>query len=204
MSDRVEIHPYMEVVEATVGDVYRRFSAWVEREDLLQEAAVWWYGPGQTYLPTYLAEDENLRRLRRSLWRYVARYAEREKAHKRGYEPCDQLRYHPSEITSLLPLAMDPDGVPDGGGIKDGPKPKGNLAEGGDVLAALIDVRRALSALTEDDLHFLTLAQDHAHDWDLLASYTGTLADSCRRRHARITERMARWLNNDEKEDYAA
>jgi hypothetical protein len=62
---------------------------------------------------------------------------------------------------------------------------------------------RDLASLTEDDLHFLTLVSDLAQDWDRVAAHTATLADSCRRRHARICERMARWLNDDIEEDAA-
>lgn len=200
-----EITDYLtEVIEPTCVAVQRRYFSYVDLDDLIQEAALWWYGPGQKFLPKYTTEDENYVRLRRSIYRWVQRYAEREKAHARGYEPIDQVRYSPRQILDMLPIAMDPDGIPDGGGVHDdGPHAKGNLAEGGDILATLIDVRRALAALTEDDLHFLTLVSDLAQDWDRVAAHTATLADSCRRRHARICERMARWLNDDTEEDAA-
>lgn len=186
-----------EIVDLAIGDVYRRYRDEVDIEDLRQEAAVWWYGPGQRYLARYLAEDENHVRLRRSVWRFVARFAEKERAAKRGYSPADQLSYSAGMIVQLLPVAVDPDGIPDGGGVHEGPKPKGNLAEGGDILAMLVDVRRAIGALTFEDQTFLVLAEDLACDWDRIAANTGTLADSCRRRHNRIVERMVRFLNRD-------
>lgn len=186
------------IIGPTVADVYRRFGEWVDKDDLLQEAAVWWYGPAQKYLPEYLTEDENHVRLRRSIWRFVARFAEREKAHAIGYEPIDQVHYHPQEIIAVLPVALDPDGIPSAGGVSDGPRAKTDPAEGGNSLAVLVDVRRALNTLTEDDIHFLSLVDDLHQDWDRIATHTATLADSARRRHLRIAERMARWLNNVE------
>jgi hypothetical protein len=186
------------IVLPTVADVYRKFGDYVEFDDLVQEAAVWWYDPkkGQKYLTEYLSEDENHVRLRRSIWRHCAAYAQREKGARVGYLPADQYRYSPAEIIAMLPVALDPEGIPQGG-HHEGPKPKGNLAEGNDLLAALVDVRRAVHALDEDDTHFVQLVADLRSDWDRIATYTGTLADSVRRRHARIAERMARWLNGD-------
>lgn len=196
---RVDMAPFVaDLVGPTVADVHRRYGDDVPLDDLMQEAAVWWYGPGQKYVQAYLAEDENHVRLRRSIWRWCARYAQQERAAHRGYSPNDQMRYSPAAILSMVPIALDPDGLPDGGGIHDGPKPKGNLAEGGDVLAMLVDVRRAIHALDFEDQTFLVLAADLANDWDRIAANTGTLPDSARRRQARIAERMARWLNNEE------
>jgi len=184
------------IVLPTVADVYRRFGDYVEFDDLVSEAAIWWYGRGQKYLTEYLTEDENHVRLRRSIWRHCAAYAQKEKGARVGYLPLDQYRYSPAEIVAIIPVALDPEGIP-AGGHHEGPKPKGNLAETGDLLAALVDVRRALHALDEDDLHFVQLVTDLRSDWDRIATHTGTLADSVRRRHARIAERMARWLNQD-------
>jgi len=202
----IDMKPYLAtIIEPTVTDVHHRWGEYVDYDDLLQEAAVWWYGPGQPYLEGYLAEDENHVRLRRSIWRFVARLAEREKAQARGYEPCDQVNYHAREIIAVLGVALDPDGTPSSGGADYSgmPTAKRDPAEGGDSMAVLVDVRRALSQLTEDDLHFLTLCQDLHLDWERIAQHTDILADSARRRHLRIAERMARWLNKTEEKNAA-
>jgi hypothetical protein len=196
---RVDMAPFVaDLVGPTVADVHRRYGDDVPLDDLMQEAAVWWYGPGQKYLPEYLTEDEKYVRLRRSIWRFIARFAEREKAHAIGYEPIDQVHYHPQEIIADPARRPRPRRAARRRRDHDGPKPKGNLAEGGDVLAMLVDVRRAIHALDFEDQTFLVLAADLANDWDRIAANTGTLPDSARRRQARIAERMARWLNNEE------
>jgi DNA-directed RNA polymerase specialized sigma24 family protein len=135
---------------------------------------------------------------RRSLWRWLARYAQAEKAAKVGFLPTDQYRYSPLEVSALLSPALDPDGTPGFSGPSDGPKAHGNLAEGGDILAALVDVRRAVEALTEDDVHFLQLVDDLRGDHDRAGELLGIQADSVRRRYTRVIERMCRWLNNEE------
>lgn len=207
MSDRVEIQPYLNaVVMPTIKDVARSFAGYVELDDLLQEAAVWWYGQGQVYLPTYLAEDANLVRLRRSIWRHCAGYARGEKASRLGYHPEDQVVYQASEIEKLLPIALNSEGLPDGGGTADlsGIRAHGNLAEGGNVLAGLVDVRRAIGALSGEDLQLLTMADEFQADWERIAPYFGIEADSVRRKHARVIARMARFLNRHTPEEYAA
>lgn len=202
MTDKVDILPYWDaIVVPTVADVHRRFGEYVERDDLLQEAAVWWYGKrAQKHLPEYLADDAHFVRLRRSIWRHCARYAQGEKAQKVGYMPEDQVQYTTSMIAQLLPIALDPDGLPDGGGVADlnaGIHAKKNLAEGGDVLASLVDVRRALSWMTAHDQELLRTADFHQHDWEHLGPLYGIAPDSVRRKHNRVVERMARLLNNE-------
>jgi hypothetical protein len=194
----IEVDDHMDLIDQAVAYVYRRYSEYVTSDDLRQEAYVWWYGKGQKHLPAYLADDQ-LGRVRLSISRWLDSYARKEKAAQAGYEPRDQYRYSPREVLDLIPIAIDPDGLPLVG-HHEGPAPHGNLAEGGDTLAALVDVRRGLDRLAEDDLHFLTLADDCSYDWERVASRhgDGVAPDNLRRRHARIAERIARWLSNEE------
>lgn len=187
-----------DLVRPVLADVHHRWRDYVDLDDLWQEAAAWWYGRGQKHLAEYLDDDDNHVRLRRSVWRYVAAYAQKEKAAKVGYLPLDQYRYPPAEVASLLPIALNPDGVPEPGHANDGPKAHGNLAESGDMLAGLVDVRRAVEALAEDDVHFLVLLDDVRQDYDRAGELLAVQPDSVRRRYQRIIERMCRWLNNEE------
>lgn len=198
-TERIEAFDHYPLIERIARQVANRYGGYVQTDDLTQEAMVWWYGRGQRYLPAYLA-DEDPARLTVSLRRCMESYARSEKAGLSGYEPRDQYRYSAREVIALIPVAMEPEGLPEAG-HGDGPSAKGNLAEGGDLLAALVDVRRALTALTESDLHFLTLADDCSYIWERVAArMAGGVPDSLRRRHARIAERMARWLSNEEDE----
>lgn len=201
VSERIEIMPYLDMVTLTASDVHRRWKEHVDIDDLVSEACVWWYGPGQKYLPTYLTEDENHVRLRRSIWRWCARFAERQKASAAGYEPVDQVSYPPQEIVLLLPAALNPDTVPSNGGQRedDGPRAKHDPSEGNDLLASVVDIRRALETLAEDDVQFLYLVEDLHYDWDRVVDQGGLeiLPDSARRRHDRIVDRMARFLNGN-------
>lgn len=187
------------LIRTVVSRVWRKYRGYVEFDDLHQEALLWWYTTGQKHLPVYLA-DQNKGRISISVWRVAEQYAANQKAQQVGYRPQDQYRYSAREVHELLPIALDPEGLPDNG---HGDAPKGNLAESGEVLAALIDVRRALHFVSEEDMHFLTLVDDCSYDWERVAArMTGGVPDSLRRRHARIAERMARWLSSNHEEDY--
>jgi hypothetical protein len=159
----VDMAPYLHgIVEPTVRDVYRRYGDDVDLDDLRQEAAVWWYGPGQQYVQDYMDRGREARPAAPVDLALVRPVRRGERAAHRGYSPVDQVRYSPVAILQLLPIALDPDGMPDGGGFREGPKPKGNLAEGGDVLAMLVDVRRGVHSLTFEDQTFLVLCEDLA------------------------------------------
>jgi hypothetical protein len=132
------------------------------------------------------------------VWRAARDVAEKYRRQAESPDPYVQVRYSASEILHLLPVALDPQGIPDGGGIRDeGPKPHGNLAEGGDVMASLIDVRRALAFLHDDDVAFLRWLDRLRWNHELAGIGLDIAPDSVRRRASRICERLARWLNNE-------
>jgi hypothetical protein len=196
---RPDIRPWLPLITAKCREVLQHYLGYVELDDLVQEVAVWWYEANPESLNAYLA-DEELSRLRRSIWRVAKRYADRNRAASAGYFPEDQIRYSASEVTALIPLALDPDGIPDGGGVHDlsGIHAHGNLAEGGNVLASLVDVRRVMRHLDQGDLAFLQLVQDLHEDWDRAGELLAIQPDSARRRHDRIVERIVRSLNREE------
>lgn len=199
-TETISMIDHLDLVERVVGGVHVKYRGWVEWDDLVSEAAVWWYGRGQKHLAEYLEDQPHQTRLRRSIWRHLSVYAEREKAARSGYRPEDQYRYSAGEIVTLLPLALDPAGLPQPGHNERGPKPTGNQAEGGNLAASLADIRRALEHLPTHDRHFLDLVEDRHHDWESVASTTQVLPDSARRRYTRIAERLARWLNKYERD----
>lgn len=213
MSERIDILPYWyAIVVPTVNDVHRRFGQYVDREDLQQEAALWWYQPeAQKYLAEYLSEDGNFVRLRRSIWRHCASYAGKEKAAKVGYFPDDQVQYRTPEILKLLPVALAGEHVEfvaassgESSDLNAGIHSQGNKAEStNNVLVALLDVRNAIKALRQEDRLFLRNADAAQLDWAVLAPEYDVEPDSLRRKHNRIVERMARFLNNDIEENAA-
>lgn len=203
MGERPSIEPFLPLIRRKCQEVHREYRGYLDLDDLVQEVAVWWLTTNQRWIRDLVRGDEDGRhmRLRRAVWR-VADAAARKA--KRFYGPDTafvQARYSGRQVLELLHVAMAGE-LPDGGGIKDGPrKPAGNAAEGGDILAELIDVRRAYDALPDEDRHYLLSVQETRWNYDAVGLALGVEPDSVRRRVARIAQRAANWLNNEEDTD---
>lgn len=192
-----DIAPHWPLIKGKVREVLRQYAGYIEADDLHQEVHIWWLAQKPALLIEYIADPRQLR-LRRAVWRVARDAAEKYKRQVASPDPYHQVRYSGGEVLALLPVALDPEGLPDGGGMHDGPKAHGNLAEGGDVLASVIDVRRALDFLSDDDVAYLHWLERLRWNYELAGIGLNIAADSVRRRLARICERMARWLNNEE------
>lgn len=192
-----DITPHLALVRGKCRELLRQYAGYVELDDLMQEVHIWWLAQRPELLEEYLADPRKLR-LRRAVWRAARDVAEKYRRQAESPDPYVQVRYSSAEIMQLLPVALDPEGIPDGGGIRDdGPRPHGNLAEGGDVLASLVDVRRALAFLSDDDHQYLVWLDGLRWNYELAGIGLNIAADSVRRRAARIGERLARWLNHE-------
>jgi DNA-directed RNA polymerase specialized sigma24 family protein len=195
--ERPDLTPHLGLIRGKAREVARHYAGYVTAEDLAQDIALWWYSVDPRQLRTYL-QDDGLSRLRRAAFRVARESAENARRSSGVYnDDFVQARYRAHEILQIIPVALDPDGVPDGGGVQDeGPKaPKGNLAEGGEMLVSMIDVRQALAELNGDDHSYLRWMNRIRWNYDQAARELGIAADSVRRRVARICERMATYLN---------
>ena len=112
--------------------------------------------------------DENKRRHneQRIAWqmrRVAERYARKEKASKSGYQTNDEAYYESATLGQLLPFVIA--SIIDGTVleqaqemINDGqPKGSSSPAEGGNLLANLIDIKRGYLQLEQDDQMLLRL-----------------------------------------------
>lgn len=204
---RPSIEPYVALITAKCREVQRQNIGIIDTDDLVQEVALWWYGqarPDQLEELLDTSRDPKRMRLRRTVWRVADRAARKAKAWRGPDHAFIAPRYGGREVLELIPVAMEPGALPDGGGIKDGPRAHKNLAEGGDTLAALIDVRRALHKTSADDLAYLHRLRSVRWNYELIAAVDEVEVDSVRRRTARIATRMADWLNDDDTPEEAA
>jgi RNA polymerase sigma factor (sigma-70 family) len=146
----------------------RRYKAWVSKDDVIQECYLWAIAKGQT-LTDYLSETDeeqrviNEKRAAYQMRRHLERYCRREKAAKSGYNTGDESFYDTATIAQLLPYVitsivnetaleqaqtMINDGSP-----RKPPAP----AEGGNMLAILIDIKKAYEKLEQDDKEILRM-----------------------------------------------
>lgn len=125
----------------------------------LSDIHEWMYTPRhQGKIKRWLAHEPQ--QTSRIFWSFVSaaqKPAEKRKAEMHGYEVDDIEWYTPALVTSLLPLALDPDY--DGQAAADrerkvdinekAAKRSPNHAETGNTLAQVVDVRRAISRLPD-------------------------------------------------------
>jgi RNA polymerase sigma factor (sigma-70 family) len=158
-----ELHPILaDLVPAVANSIARRFKGWVERDDIKQELYLWVLGRQSQYLDQLNEENKqkrehNVSRLAFQMRRIAEKYARREKARKAGYQTTDEAFYDTATIAQLMPhiLASVIEGTVLEQAqelINDGqPRKQSTPAEGGNLLAILIDVKRSYLKLNEDD-----------------------------------------------------
>jgi RNA polymerase sigma factor (sigma-70 family) len=164
-----ELHPILaDLVPAVANSITRKFKGWVERDDLKQELYLWVLGRQSQYLDQLNEENKqkrehNVSRLAFQMRRIAEKYARREKARKAGYQTSDEAFYDTATIAQLMPhiLASVIEGTVLEQAqelINDGqPRKQSTPAEGGNLLAILIDVKRSYLKLNEDDKALLRM-----------------------------------------------
>ena len=168
-----ELHPTLHDLVPSVSYVIsRKFKGWVEFEDIKQECFLWAIGRGQQFVdllnePNLSRREQNERRIAYQMQRMAERFARKEKARKAGYKTTDEAFYDTTTIAKLIPFVIA--SVVDGTVleqaqemINDGtPRKQSTPAEGGNLLAILIDIKKAYLKLEQEDK---TILQMRYHD----------------------------------------
>ena len=157
-----------DIVPSVANAVYKRFEKWTERADIKQECLLWamtradWINE-QLSEPNTEQRRHNEQRLAWQMMRVAERYARKEKATKSGYQLGDEAYYETATLGQLLPFVIA--SVLDGTVleqaqemIRDGqPKGSSSPAEGGNLLAMLLDIKKGFVSLSAEDQKVLTL-----------------------------------------------
>lgn len=149
-----------ESVNGVAGAVWRQYRRWVDKEDLVQEGYIWCLGRIPQIEEAMAEPDESIRKHNeRRLWwqlkRVCERYARREKAMRSGYVVQDEFFYETSTIAQMLPHILT--NIFDGVLLEqaqqlldDGmPKRSSAPAEGRNLLAMLIDIKKGYEQLEQ-------------------------------------------------------
>ena len=162
-----QLHPaFFDLVPTVASSIYRRYRQWVEKDDVVQECYAWAMARAEHYA-TLLNEENTIQRTineKRISWqmrRHAERYARKEKAKKSGYQIGDESFYNTIILGQLLPHVIA--SVVDGTVleqaqemINDGqPRRPSAPAEGGNLLAILIDIKKAYLKLDVTDKDIL-------------------------------------------------
>ena len=164
-----ELHPVInDIVPSVVTLVHRRYRKYVDRNDLTQEAYAWVMTRISYFNGLLVEENEsvrlaNQRRIGWQMKRAIERYARKEKAAKSGYQPNDETFYDVVTIAQLLPYVIasvvNETAIEQAQNlVNDGtPRKPAAPAEGGNLLATLIDIKKAYELLDEDEKNILRL-----------------------------------------------
>lgn len=158
-----ELHPIVyDLAPSVAYAIHRRYSHWVEKEDITQECIAWAI-TRNTYITEQMSVEDakqleyNQKRIAYQMKRAAERYVRKEKANKSGYQLSDEAYYETLMLGQLLPFVIA--SVIDGTVleqaqemIRDGqPRGSSSPAEGGNLLASLIDIKKAFLELDQKD-----------------------------------------------------
>jgi len=164
-----ELNPIVyDIVPSIARVVHNQYNRWVDRDDIKQECIQWAlirteYINSQLNIENETERKHNEQKIAWQMKRAAERYARKEKAAKSGYQTSDEAYYQTGALAQLLPFVIA--SVIDGTVleqaqemIKDGqPKGSSSPAEGGNLLAMLIDIKNCYEKLDAEDQRILVL-----------------------------------------------
>jgi RNA polymerase sigma factor (sigma-70 family) len=185
------IEPW-EYIVSHVADEYHKKYTMVDREDIRQSLYEWFVSH-----PRKLTEWEVLGKksaqnlLYRSLRNQALDYCQQWKAKSIGYELSDLYFYEPAVVEALLPAVMRGD-VTEAPVLNLGMPGKPSApAEGGNMMAMMIEVDYAFWKLPKDDRKVLFLRYAESMDFgDIAKELDMGTEDAVRMRHKRAIRKL--------------
>ena len=199
------LHPSLnDIVPSVVTTILRRYRSYVEKGDLTQESWAFVLSRAEQFNELLSVESEiqqkwNEKKIAWQIRRNLERYARKEKASKSGYQINDEAYYDTVTIAQLLPFviksfvndtALEQSQVL----INDGtPRKPSAPAEGGNLLAMLVDIKKAYEMLEKEDQQILALRYHENHTLQLIAEYLEVAVSTADRR---CTQALRKLQNN--------
>ena len=198
----IKLHPIVyELAPSVAYAIHRRYKHWVERDDITQECIAWAitrnaYITDQMSVEDVKQLEHNERRIAWQMKRAVERYARKEKANKSGYQTNDEVYYQTFTLGQLLPFVIS--SIIDGTVleqmqemINDGqPRGSSSPSEGGNLLAALIDIKKCFLKLDQKDQTVLRMRYYDNATLQQIASYLECAVSTADRRVSNSLRRL--------------
>jgi RNA polymerase sigma factor (sigma-70 family) len=157
-----------------------------------------------------LLEDENdavrlinQKRIAFQMRRAIERYARKEKAARSGYQTNDESFYDTVTIAQLLPYVIasvvNDTAIEQAQNlINDGtPRKPAAPAEGGNLLATLIDIKRSYESLDEDDKNILRLRYHENYTLQQLSEATECAVSTADRRCTNALRKILNFMGGE-------
>jgi RNA polymerase sigma factor (sigma-70 family) len=204
-----DLHPIVyELAPSVAYAIHRRYKHWVERDDVTQECIAWAITRNAYITEQMSVEDpkqleHNERRIAWQMKRAVERYARKEKANKSGYQINDEVYYQTFTLGQLLPFVIA--SVIDGTVleqmqemINDGqPRGSSSPSEGGNLLAALIDIKKCFMKLDQKDQTVLRMRHYDNATLQQIAQYLECAVSTADRRVTNSLRRLQEELGGE-------
>jgi len=197
-----ELHPTLyELVPSVAYSIVNKFKGWVDTDDVRQECYLWAIGRGQQFTdllnePDLRKREHNEKRIVYQMRRVAERYARKEKARKAGYKVGDEAFYDTTIIAQLIPFVIA--SIVNGTVleqaqemINDGtPRKQSTPAEGGNLLAILIDLKKAYLKLGQEDKTILQMRYHDNFTLNQIAQYLECAISTADRRSTSALRRL--------------
>ena len=204
-----QLHPTIyELVPSVAIVIARRFKGWVDKEDLVQECYAWAIGRNKQFSelldePNLNKRQHNEKRIAYQMRRVAERYARKEKATKAGYHTGDEAFYDTTTIAQLLPFVIQ--SVLHGTVLQQAqdmindvtPKKPSAPAESGNLIAILLDIKKAYEKLDVDDAKLLELRYHDAWTLNQVAQYLECATSTADRKCANAMRKLQDHLGGD-------
>ena len=204
-----ELHPIVyELAPSVAYAIHRRYKHWVEKDDIAQECIAWGITRNNYITEQMSVEDAkqleyNQKRIAYQMRRAAERYVRKEKANKSGYQLMDEAYYETLMLGQLLPFVIA--SVIDGTVleqaqemIRDGqPRGSSSPAEGGNLLASLIDIKKAFLELDPEDQVLLRLRHHENATLQEIAAHLECAVSTADRRCTNALRRLQEKLGGD-------
>lgn len=204
-----ELHPTLyQLVPSVSYLIAKKFKGWVERQDIKQECYLWAIGRSEQFNqllsePDFAKREQNERRIAYQMRRMAERFARKEKARKSGYQTSDEAFYDTSTIAQLIPFVIA--SVIEGTVLEqaqemlnDGsPRKQSTPAEGGNLLAILIDIKRAYLKIEQEDKTILQMRYHDNFTLQQIAQYLECSVSTADRRSNSALRRLQNKLGGD-------
>ena len=197
-----ELHPSVyDIAPSVAQTIHNRYKAFVDLDDVKQECIKWALSRA-AYLNEQLSEPEikqrqhNEARVGWQMFRAAERYARKEKSIRSGYHISDESYYETANLAQLLPYVIA--SVIDGTVleqaqemIRDGqPRGSSSPAEGGNLLANLIDIKKGYLKLDQDDQTILRMRHHESFTLQQIAQVLECAISTADRRCAQSLRRL--------------
>lgn len=203
------LHPSLQdIIPSVVTTILRRYRTYVEKGDLMQEAWAFALAKADLFNEQLSVESEiqqkwNEKKVAWQIRRNLERYARKEKASKSGYQINDEAYYDSVTIGQLLPFviksfvndtALEQSQIL----INDGtPRKPSAPAEGGNLLAMLVDIKKAYEMLDKEDQKILALRYHENHTLQLIAEYLEVAISTADRKCSQALRRLQNNIGGD-------